>query len=75
MKDKPQVAAVYLFGSYGTEFQLPSSDIDLGIVFCDVPNLKDELELDAGISSFRAVVANFFSLFCCILSVVIFNIA
>lgn len=49
---QPQVAAVYLFGSYGTEFQLPSSDIDLGIVFCDAPDLKDELELDAELSSF-----------------------
>ena len=47
----PQVAAVYLFGSYGTEFQLPSSDIDIGIVFEKTPDLKEELDLEAELSS------------------------
>lgn len=51
-KQYPQVAAVYLFGSYGTEFQLPSSDIDLGIVFCAPVDLKEELKIDAELSMF-----------------------
>ncbi len=46
----PQVAAVYLFGSYGTDYQLPSSDIDLGIIFCHPTELKEELEIDANLS-------------------------
>lgn len=46
----PEVAAVYLFGSYGTEFQLPSSDMDLGIVFTHPTELRDELEIDAELS-------------------------
>jgi len=29
------LAAVYLFGSYGTEFQTPLSDVDLALVFVD----------------------------------------
>lgn len=48
----PQVAAVYLFGSYGTEFQLPSSDIDLGLIFTRSVDIKEELELDAELSCF-----------------------
>lgn len=46
----PQVAAVYLFGSYGTDFQLSSSDIDIGVVYCHSPELKEELELDDELS-------------------------
>jgi len=34
------IAAVYLFGSLGTEFEHPQSDIDLGVVFtCPVTHL------------------------------------
>lgn len=29
----PDIAAAYLFGSYGTEFQTPLSDVDLAILF------------------------------------------
>ena len=29
----PAVAAVYLFGSYGTEHEHPGSDLDIGVVF------------------------------------------
>ena len=46
----PEVAAVYLFGSYGTEFQLPTSDIDLGIIFAHPTELRDELEIDADLA-------------------------
>lgn len=49
--DYPQVAAVYLFGSYGTEYQLPSSDLDLGIVFVEDPVWKEVLEIDAELAS------------------------
>ena len=47
---RPEVAAVYLFGSYGTEFQHPQSDIDLGIVFAHLVNMSEELTLDAELS-------------------------
>jgi len=45
-----EIAAVYLFGSYGTEFEHPQSDIDLGIVFTRPVTLSEELELDAALS-------------------------
>lgn len=44
------IAAVYLFGSFGTEFEHPQSDIDLGVVFTHSVTLKEELELDAALS-------------------------
>lgn len=47
---RPEVAAVYIFGSYGTEFQHAQSDIDLGIVYTRLVNLSDELALDADLS-------------------------
>lgn len=33
LREVPGLAAVYLFGSYGTEHQTPLSDVDLGFVF------------------------------------------
>jgi len=29
----PDIAASYIYGSYGTEFQLPLSDVDLAVLF------------------------------------------
>lgn len=48
------VAAVILFGSFGTEYETKFSDIDLGIIFMpDVRmDLKRELEMDANLSLF-----------------------
>jgi len=45
-----EIAAVYLFGSFGTEFEHPQSDIDLGIVYSRPVTLSEELELDAALS-------------------------
>ncbi|AGK99992.1 type VII toxin-antitoxin system MntA family adenylyltransferase antitoxin [Desulfoscipio gibsoniae] len=46
------IAAVYLFGSYGTEFQTKHSDIDLGVIFLPEVNadLRTELELEVALS-------------------------
>ncbi len=33
-KNRPEVAAVYLFGSYAVNSQKPASDVDIGILFC-----------------------------------------
>lgn len=45
-----EIAAVYLFGSFGTEFEHPRSDIDLGVVFTHPVTLSDELEIDVALS-------------------------
>ncbi|GAB6155455.1 hypothetical protein JCM17380_42060 [Desulfosporosinus burensis] len=45
-----EIAAVYLFGSLGTEFERPQSDIDLGVVFTRPVTLSEELELDGDLS-------------------------
>lgn len=39
-----------IFGSYGTEYQLPESDIDIGILYEMAPSMNDELTLEADIS-------------------------
>lgn len=46
------IAAVYLFGSYGTDFQTEHSDIDLGIIFLPQikAGLRKELELEVDLS-------------------------
>ena len=43
----PEIAAVFLFGSYGTSYQTQFSDIDLGVLFFpdSVPDLKGEMRL------------------------------
>jgi predicted nucleotidyltransferase len=33
LADMPGLAAVYLYGSYGTPYQTPLSDVDLALVF------------------------------------------
>lgn len=49
-QSRPEVAAVYLFGSFGTEFEQPRSDIDLGVIFGRPVTLAEELDLDAALS-------------------------
>lgn len=46
------VVAVYLFGSFGTEFQGQHSDIDLGVVYYPGkhPDLRRELSIEAELS-------------------------
>jgi predicted nucleotidyltransferase len=41
------VAAVYLFGSLVDGYEIPSSDIDLAVLFKDTHDFKQELELGA----------------------------
>lgn len=50
LQDRNEIAAVYLFGSYGTEFEHPQSDMDLGVVFNRPVTLSEELELDGALS-------------------------
>lgn len=49
-QDRDEIAAVYLFGSFGTEFEHPQSDIDFGVVFTRLVTLSEELELDGALS-------------------------
>lgn len=46
------IVAVYLFGSFGTEFQNKFSDLDLGVFFYSgkLPDLKRELSIEADLS-------------------------
>ncbi|MFZ5652565.1 MAG: type VII toxin-antitoxin system MntA family adenylyltransferase antitoxin [Bacillota bacterium] len=46
------IVAVYLFGSFGTEFQNKFSDLDLGVVFYPgkLPDLGRELSIEAELS-------------------------
>lgn len=49
---QPDVVAVHLFGSFGTEFEGRHSDIDLGIVYIPgkQPGLRRELSLGSELS-------------------------
>ena len=48
---KPDIVAVYIFGSFGTEYEYPFSDLDLGIVFThEKISLRDELKTEAELS-------------------------
>jgi len=46
-EQRAEIAAVFLFGSYGTDYQTQFSDIDLGMLFFPnaVPDLKGEMGL------------------------------
>ncbi len=46
------IVALYLFGSFGTEFQNNFSDLDLGVVYYPgkLPDLKRELSIEADLS-------------------------
>ncbi len=52
LSSRDDVAAAYLFGSYGTEYETEYSDIDLGIIFLPGINadFKRELELEVALS-------------------------
>ncbi|HHY59118.1 MAG TPA: nucleotidyltransferase domain-containing protein [Clostridia bacterium] len=41
----PEIVAVFLFGSYGTEYQHPGSDIDLAVYFSRQVSLALEADL------------------------------
>jgi predicted nucleotidyltransferase len=47
LREIPGLAAAYLFGSYGTPYQTPLSDVDLALVFRRqaVPSFKQELDI------------------------------
>lgn len=47
----PEVVAVYLFGSYGTEHEHAGSDLDIGVVFRGKTKLQYELQIEADLSS------------------------
>lgn len=46
------IVALYLFGSFGTEFQNAFSDLDLGVIYYPgkLPDLKRELSIEADLS-------------------------
>jgi len=50
--DRNDVTAVYLFGSYNTEYQTPLSDVDFAILFLKdkVPDSETMLDLYAALS-------------------------
>jgi len=41
----PQVQTVFLFGSYGTEYQTPLSDVDFAIMFSENISMAEEAAL------------------------------
>ncbi len=45
-KKENTVAAVYVFGSFGTEYENPMSDVDLGVLFSCPVSFADELDMD-----------------------------
>ncbi|WP_027309215.1 nucleotidyltransferase domain-containing protein [Caloramator sp. ALD01] len=49
-KDRDEVDAVFVIGSYGTEFQREDSDIDFAILFNKDVDIVTELEIEASIS-------------------------
>lgn len=50
-RNQRDIAAVYIFGSFGTEFEHQFSDIDLGVVFStEQVHFEDELRLAALLS-------------------------
>jgi predicted nucleotidyltransferase len=48
---RPDVVAVYLFGSYATPEETEHSDVDLGVIFRAPPTLRDELSLEVAVST------------------------
>ncbi|MGH9382652.1 MAG: type VII toxin-antitoxin system MntA family adenylyltransferase antitoxin [Thermoanaerobaculia bacterium] len=53
MREVPGLAAVYLFGSYGTEYQTPLSDVDLAFIFAKnhIPDFDAHLSLIATVTA------------------------
>jgi len=52
LSQQNDIVAVYLFGSFGTEFQNKFSDLDLGVIFYPgkLPDLGRELSIEAELS-------------------------
>lgn len=48
----PEIIAVFLFGSYGTETQTELSDIDFAIFFNSIIDLTEEADILGGLSDF-----------------------
>ncbi|MDN5332310.1 MAG: uncharacterized protein PWP45_1535 [Tepidanaerobacteraceae bacterium] len=44
------IIALYIFGSFGTEKERPTSDIDLAMLFRNNPSLSEELKIESDIS-------------------------
>ncbi|CDF59150.1 type VII toxin-antitoxin system MntA family adenylyltransferase antitoxin [Thermobrachium celere] len=49
-KNRDEIEAVFIIGSYGTEFQMEDSDIDFAILFNREVDILTELEIEANIS-------------------------
>ncbi len=47
---QPEIEAAYLYGSYGTPFQTPLSDVDLALLLSKKISFKRELQISAKIS-------------------------
>lgn len=50
IRQKENIIALYIFGSYGTKYQHLSSDMDFAVLFKDRLSLYEELELESDIS-------------------------
>lgn len=48
--NNPLILAAYLFGSYGTEYQTPLSDVDFGILTIKPTLVKEELKIMSDLS-------------------------
>ncbi len=44
-KKENGISAVYIFGSYGTDYQRKNSDLDLAILFDKSPEIMDQMDL------------------------------
>lgn len=49
IKQNENIIALYIFGSYGTEYQHATSDVDFAILFETSPTLFKELEIESDI--------------------------
>jgi len=49
IKQNENIIALYIFGSYGTEYQHATSDVDFAILFGTSPTLFKELEIESDI--------------------------
>ncbi len=49
IKQNENIVALYIFGSYGTEYQRATSDVDFAILFEASPTLFKELEIESDI--------------------------
>jgi len=52
LSNRKDVAAVYLFGSYGTKYQTALSDVDLAVLFVnpEMPDLESRLEIESALT-------------------------